>query len=278
MGSPMALNLLRGGSELLVYNRSAEKTRPLVAAGAVAVASPAEIGRRGARVVFSMLGEEASVEAAILGPDGLAEGLAPGSVHVSSTTLGVALSRRLAEEHRRRGQRYVAAPVLGRRDAAAAARLYLLAAGDPVALADCAPYFAQLGQRTFTLGEDPAIANLAKLVCNFMIAATIESLGEALTLAGRSGLPQRQALELLTETLFNVPLVKSYGELIAAERFSPAGFRLPLGLKDIRLALAAGEEARVALPLASLIRDHMLTALARGQEDLDWSSFVKVLQ
>jgi 3-hydroxyisobutyrate dehydrogenase-like beta-hydroxyacid dehydrogenase len=222
-----------------------------------------------------MLSDDAAVEQVAFGDGGLVFSLPRGAIHVSCSTIGVALSRRLAEAHARAGQGYAVATVLGRPDAAAAGKLFVLAAGEEGALARCRPLLAALGQRTFELGSDPVVANTVKLVCNFLIASVIESLGEGLALAERSGIPARQCLEVLTETVFSAPIYKTYGNLIAEGRFEPPGFKLPLGFKDIRLVLAAAESALVALPVASLVHDHMLAALARCQQDLDWSSFVR---
>jgi 3-hydroxyisobutyrate dehydrogenase-like beta-hydroxyacid dehydrogenase len=277
MGLGMARNLLRGGHELVVFNRSPEPRETLVREGARGAATPADVGRAGANPVFTMLADDAAVRAVVTGPNGLLEGLAPGAIHVGCSTVSVELARWLTAAHRERGQRYLAMPVLGRPEAAAAAQLALLVAGDTDSREFCAPLFPLLGQRTFVLGDEPALASTTKLVCNFLIVALIESLGEGFRLAERSGVAPKQVLEILTGTMLNAPLVKTYGDILINERFSPPGFRLPLGLKDVRLALAAAEEVLTPLPVANIVRDHMLTALARGQQDLDWSSFVKAL-
>jgi 3-hydroxyisobutyrate dehydrogenase-like beta-hydroxyacid dehydrogenase len=293
----MAGRLLASGVELTVYNRSRERAADLAAAGAAVAGEPAEAvrgidgagtadgaartdgagGAHGAGIAVTMLSDDAAVEQVALGAAGLVSSLPAGAIHVSCSTISVALSRRLAAAHAAAGQGYVAAPVLGRPEAAAAGKLFILAAGAAETLARCGPLFEALGQRTFVLGDDPVLANTAKLVCNFLIASVIESLGEGLALAERSGIPAPQCLEILTETLFSAPIYKTYGNLIAAGSFEPAGFKLPLGFKDIRLAIAAAEAVEVPLPIASLVHDHMLAALARGQHDLDWSSFVREL-
>lgn len=281
MGLPMARRLLAAGLPVTVWNRTRSRAEELAAEGAALVDSPAELVQAGGGagsgelLVLTMLSDDAAVEQVALGDGGLVSSLPPGAIHVSCSTIGVALSRRLAEAHARAGQGYVVATVLGRPEAAAAGKLFVLAAGGEPALARCRPVLQALGQRTFEMGDDPVAANTVKLVCNFLIASVIESLGEGLALAERSGIPQRECLEVLTETVFGAPIYKTYGSLIAEGRFEPAGFKLPLGFKDVRLVLAAGEAVRVPLPVASLVRDHMLAALARGQQDLDWSSFVR---
>jgi 3-hydroxyisobutyrate dehydrogenase-like beta-hydroxyacid dehydrogenase len=162
--------------------------------------------------------------------------------------------------------------VFGRPEAAAAAKLFVVAAGAPDAVDDCVPLFDAMGQRTFRFGDKPSSANLVKISGNFMIASTIETLSEAMALVAKGGLDQHQYLEFLTSTLFTAPVYKTYGGLIADKNFKPAGFAAPLGLKDARLALAAGESLRVPLPLANLVRDRFLTLLSRGDETLDWSA------
>jgi 3-hydroxyisobutyrate dehydrogenase-like beta-hydroxyacid dehydrogenase len=274
MGQGMAANLLKAGHNLRVYNRSADKAAGLVAQGAVLAKTPGAAAH-GAAVV-TMLADDHAVEAVAFGPDGIIAALAPGAIHMSCSTISVALAERLAAAHAKAGQRFVSAPVFGRPDAAAAARLFIAAAGAPDALADCAPLFAAIGQRSFILGEAPATANLVKLSGNFLIASVIESLGEAMALVGKGGVDLHAYLDLLTSTLFSAPVYKTYGALIAGGVFEPAGFAAPLGQKDIRLTLAAAEGLRVPMPLASLLRDRFLTLLATGGEAMDWSAIGKL--
>jgi len=202
--------------------------------------------------------------------------LPAGAVHVSSSTISVALSQRLAQEHAKAGQRFVAAPVFGRPEVAAAGELFIVAGGERRALEAAAPLLDAMSRKTFVVSEAPHAANLVKLSGNFLSASVIESLGEALTLIAKGGVDQRQYLEILTSTLFDAPVYKTYGGLIAGGRFEPAGFVAPLGQKDIRLVLAAAEDLRVPMPLASLLRDRFLTLLANGGEGLDWSAIGKL--
>ncbi len=270
MGAGMAQSLLRAGHDVTVYNRTADKTRPLVEKGARAAIRVAD-ACDGA-VVFTMLAEDSAVESVTFGEDGILRHLAPGAIHVSSSTISVALSERLAMEHAAARQGYVAAPVFGRPNAAAAGELFVVAGGEPKAVAAAQPLFEAIGQRTFVVSERPEMANLIKLSGNFLIASVIESLGEAMALVGKGGVDRRQYLDILTSTLFNAPLYKSYGGMIADRKFEPAGFAAPLGQKDIRLTLAAAEQLRVPMPLASLLRDRFLTLLAHGGDTLDWSA------
>ena len=270
MGSGMAANLIKAGHEVTVYNRTAAKVLALVEKGARAATQVADACHGDA--VITMLADDTAVESVAFGENAVIASLGKSKIHVSMSTISVALSERLTAAHASTGQRYVAAPVFGRPEAAAAAKLFIVSAGTPDALAACQPLFEAVGQRTFPFGDRPSVANLVKLSGNFMIASVIETLGEAIALVGKAGVDRRQYLDLLTSTLFNAPVYKTYGDLIAGQKFEPAGFAAPLGLKDIRLTLAAGEALRVPLPLANLIRDRFLTLLAQGGEKLDWSA------
>ncbi|AYG67267.1 MULTISPECIES: NAD(P)-dependent oxidoreductase [unclassified Rhizobium] len=270
MGSAMAVNLVRAGHEVTVYNRSRDKAAALAGEGAKVAGTVAEAC--GGEAVFTMLAHDDALSAVVHGDGGVLKSLGKGAVHISASTISVALSERLTGEHAAAGQRFVAAPVFGRPEAAAAAKLFIAAAGAPDAIQSVAPLFEAIGQRTFVLGEEPKAANLVKLSGNFLIAAVIESLGEAMALVEKGGVDRHAYLDLLTSTLFNAPVYKTYGGLIADRKFKPAGFTAPLGQKDVRLALAAGEALNVPLPLASLLRDRFLTLLAHGGEELDWSA------
>jgi 3-hydroxyisobutyrate dehydrogenase-like beta-hydroxyacid dehydrogenase len=270
MGSGMASNLLEAGHRVTAYNRSTDKVDLLVARGAQPARTVAEAC--GGEVVVSMLANDDAVEAVTFGGDGILANLAAGAVHVSSSTISVGLAERLVAAHAEAGQRFVAAPVFGRPEAAAAAKLFVVAAGDPDAVARVSPVFDAIGQRTFVIAEDPTAASLVKISGNFLIASVIESLGEAMALVAKAGVDKELYLDILTSTLFDAPVYRTYGGLIAREEFEPAGFAATLGLKDVRLALAAGEELRVPLPVASLLRDRFLTLLATGGGDLDWSA------
>jgi 3-hydroxyisobutyrate dehydrogenase-like beta-hydroxyacid dehydrogenase len=274
MGTGMAANLLKAGHDVAVYNRTASKTEALVRLGARAHQSVQ--GVCSSEVVFTMLADDAALESVMFGSGGMLASLGRGAVHVSASTIGVALSERMAAAHQAAGQRYVAAPVFGRPEAAASARLFIVAGGAPDAIETCTPLFQVIGQRTFVMSQTPSAANLVKLSGNFMIAAVIESLGEAIALIGKGGIDRQQYLEMLTSTLFDAPVYKTYGRLIVEQRFEPAGFAAPLGQKDIRLTLAAAESLKVPMPLASLLRDRFLSLLAEGGETLDWSAISRL--
>jgi 3-hydroxyisobutyrate dehydrogenase-like beta-hydroxyacid dehydrogenase len=270
MGLGMAGSLLKAGHELTVYNRTPDKAKPLAEKGAHMAASVA--GACKGDVVITMLADDSAVESVVFGDAGILANSSKGAIHISSSTMSVALADKLTAEHAKNGQGFVSAPVFGRPEAAAAAKLFIVAAGATDAVDACMPLLEAMGQRTFRFGEKPSNANLVKISGNFMISSTIETLSEAMALVAKGGLEQHQYLDFLTSTLFNAPIYKTYGTLIADKKFKPAGFSAPLGLKDTRLALAAGEALRVPLPLANLVRDRFLTLLARGDETIDWSA------
>jgi 3-hydroxyisobutyrate dehydrogenase-like beta-hydroxyacid dehydrogenase len=270
MGSAMAANLVRAGHEVTVFNRTPGKSSALVALGAQEAATLAG-ACRGEAVITMLADDEAAADIAV-GSGGLVENLSKGAIHLSMSTISVAMSDRLAQAHAQSGQRYVAAPVFGRPDMAAAAKLFIVAAGDPAAIDACRPVFDALGQKTSTIGGVPSAANLVKLTANFLQAAVIESLGEAIALIGKAGIDRRAYVDLLTSTIFTAPAYKIFGPLIADGTFGTAAFAAPLGYKDIRLALAEAETLRVPMPLASLLHDRFLRLFAQGGDNLDWSA------
>lgn len=274
MGAPMADHLLKAGHEVIVYNRTAEKAKALVRQGARRASSVSDACD--ADVVLTMLADDHALETVSYGHKNMLESMAKGHVHLSCSTISVALADKLTSDHEGAGQHFVSAPVFGRPEAAAAAKLYVVAAGIPASVEKCQPIFDAIGQRTFRFGDKPSNANLVKLSGNFLIMSVIESLSEALALVGKGGLDQREYLDFLTSTLFNAPVYKTYGTLAVEKKFQPAGFLAPLGLKDVRLALQAAESLRVSLPLADLVRNRFLTLLANGGESLDWSAISQI--
>jgi 3-hydroxyisobutyrate dehydrogenase-like beta-hydroxyacid dehydrogenase len=272
MGLPMARNLLRAGHHVTVYNRTRAHAEPLRQEGAALADSPADAARD-ADAIVTMLADDQAVEQAV---QGFLETLARGAVHIGMSTVSVACSRRLAERHAARGQVYVAAPVFGRPVAAAAAKLWIVAAGPPEAIERCQPVFDALGRGTSVVGADPWLANAVKLSGNFLIAAALESMGEAFALVRKSGVDAGQFLEIVNSALFNSPLYAGYGAAIAKEQFEPAGFKLRLGFKDLRLVQEAAESVAVPMPLAGVLRDRFLAAMARGEGDLDWAALARI--
>ncbi len=275
MGSAMARNLIAAGHTLTVYNRTRSRAEGLGEAGALLAATAGEAAA-GAEARITMLADDRAVEEVVLTTGRALEALPAGAVHISMSTISVAMSRRLAETHRETGRHYIAAPVFGRPDAAAAAKLFIVAGGPAGQVELCRPLFEALGQKLFLAGEDAPTANVIKLTGNFLITAVIESLAEAFSLVRKFGLDPRAFLEILTSSLFTAPIYRNYGGMIADDRFEPAGFRLPLGLKDNRLLIAAAEEAVVPMPMASLVHDRFVAALAQGLGEADWAAIARV--
>jgi len=270
MGSGMASSLLQAGHDVTVYNRTPARAGELVKRGAIAASRIAEACD--ADAVITMLANDAAVESVVYGADGLIANLPEGRVHVSSSTISVTLSERLTADHANAGQRFLAAPVFGRPDVAAAGDLSVIAGGAKGTILEVTPILNAIGKKTFVISDKPKAANLVKLSGNFLIASVIESLGEAVALIAKDGVDREAYVEMLTSSLFNAPVYKTYGNLIAEGKFEPPGFAAPLGYKDIRLVLAAAEDLRVPMPVASLLRDRFLTLLAHGGDRLDWSA------
>jgi 3-hydroxyisobutyrate dehydrogenase-like beta-hydroxyacid dehydrogenase len=274
MGVGMAHNLLRAGHQLTAYNRSREKAEALKADGAEAAASPAEACRN-AQAAFTMLADDNAVADTVFGERGVAAGLPQGAIHISSSTISADFARKLAAAHAAGGQGYLSAPVFGRPDAAENKKLIVVAGGKTEGIERARPLLEAISRAVFVAGPEPWHANLFKLCGNFMLASMLETFGEAFATLRKSGADHHTFLDIMNE-LFGSPVYKNYGTTIADEKFEPAGFALKLGLKDVRLVLEAAGEVNAPMPLASLLRDHLLAAVSHGQEQLDWSSISQV--
>jgi 3-hydroxyisobutyrate dehydrogenase-like beta-hydroxyacid dehydrogenase len=275
MGGAMARNLCLGGHEVHVYNRTREKAEELTVDGAIVADSPAEACRR-ATAVFTMLADDTAVSDVVFGEHGIASGLERDSAHISSSTISTAFTQQLAQEHAKHGQGFISAPVFGRPEAAANKQLLLAIAGKADLILRCQPLFDAIGRRSFVVGDQPWQANLVKLCGNFMIAAMMEAFGESFATLRKGEINHHKFLEIMNE-LFASPVYKNYGQKIANEDFEPAGFTLKLGLKDIRQAVDAADDLQAPMPLASVLRDNFLSAMAHGQGHMDWSSLGKVM-
>ncbi len=275
MGRGMVQALLRAGHRVVAWNRSSERADELVAQGAVRAATPAEAAEVG--VVFTMLADDAATEAVLAGPTGILAGLPRDGIHVASSTLSVRYSADLAERHRTRHQHYVAAPVFGRPDAAAQGALRLVIGGPSAAIERLRPVFAALGSQQFVVSERPEHAHAVKVAGNFLILSLVELLSEAFVLAEKAGVP-RDSFFTVASAVFASPLVDRYGQALLARRFDPPGFRLVLGLKDIRLALELAESTLTPLPIADLVRQHALEAVATGKAELDYTALLEVVE
>lgn len=270
MGSFMAANLIKGGHDVIVFNRTREKMQPLKELGAKAAVSIAGVCK--GDVIITMLSDDRAVKNIVFGDEGLIKNMNKGTIHISMSTISTDLSERLNEDHSLAGQMFISAPVFGRPDSAAAAKLFIIAAGKHSAYECVLPLFYLMGQKSFYIGKRPQDANLFKLSGNFLIASVIESLGEVMALIGKAGMDRDQFLEILTSTLFTAPVYKTYGKQIIGGKFKPAGFAAPLGQKDIGLIITAAENLKVPMPLASLLHDRFLTLLAGEGESMDWSA------
>jgi 3-hydroxyisobutyrate dehydrogenase-like beta-hydroxyacid dehydrogenase len=274
MGSGMAANLIKAGHHVSVYNRTPGKTAKLVELGAQA---PGELEAVCANdVVITMLANDAALESVVFGASGVLKNMPKKAVHVSCSTISVDLSKRLVRAHEDAGQHFLSAPVFGRPEAAAAGKLFIAVGGASKVSQSCMPVLESMGQKVFVISDRPEAANLVKISGNFLIASVIEALGEAIALVGKGGVDRRQYVELLTSTIFNAPVYKTYGGLIVEGKFEPAGFSALLGQKDVHLALTAADTLGVPMPIASLLRDRFLTLIASGGESLDWSAIAQL--
>ena len=273
MGAGMVRSLLKAGHQVTVWNRSPDPARALQADGATVAAEARDVAA--AEVVITMLADDHAVEAVVAAP-AFMTALGADTIHVMSATISVALAERLTVLHAAAGRAYVSAPVFGRPAAAAAAQLFVVAAGAAAALTRCEPVFAAIGRRTVVVGPTPSSATIVKIAGNFLLASMLEALGEGFALVRKHGIDPAQFLDVLTGALFPAPAYQFYGGLIANDQFEPAGFAMALGLKDVRLALAAGDAAMVPLPLAALVHDHLITAIARGYGHLDWAGVARL--
>jgi 3-hydroxyisobutyrate dehydrogenase-like beta-hydroxyacid dehydrogenase len=274
MGTAMAVNLAAAGRRVIAYVRRPDRIGELAALG---LRPTIDIGDLlDCELVISMLPDDAAVREVVFGRsdddlDGLAAGLMPGAIHLCMSTISTATTSLLASEHARHGQAYVAAPVFGNPDAAKSRQLFIVAAGASASVERCRPIMDALGQRTFVIGADPQDANLVKLLGNMMSATALEMLGEVVAVIRKRGLDPRPFIELMTSTMFGGRAHRIYGDKIASQDYA-AGFVLPLVLKDVRLALAEAEKAGVPMPSVSVVRDRLITGIARGYGELDWTA------
>lgn len=275
MGSGMARNLIQAGHSLTVFNRTRSRTEEFRSLGAEIAGTPSEAASD-VEALITMLADDHALEDALLGPGRAIQSLPAQAVHIGMSTISVVLSQRLTAAHREKQQHYLAAPVFGRPDAAAAGKLFIVAAGPAKQIERCHILFDAMGQKTFVVDEDAPAANVIKLTGNFLISTVIESLAEAVALVRKSGIDATKFLEVMTGSLFAAPIFRNYGGMIAKAQFEPVGFKLPLGFKDNRLVLAAADEAGVPMPMASLIHDRFLAAMAQGLENGDWTEIARV--
>ncbi len=269
MGSGVARRIMAAGHQLKAWNRSRKPLDALAAEGAEAVSTPE--ATLDADVLISMLSRDEVIED-VLVASGALDAARPGLVHANLSTVSVAFAERMERLHAEKGLGYVSAPVLGRPNVAAAGQLNVLASGSPDAVAKATSVLETFAKKVWPLGDTAASASVVKIACNFALASMIETLGEAGALVEAHGVGRAALYEVMTGSVFAAPAYQIYGDIIARKAFEPAGFKLPLGLKDVRLALAAGEGKDTPLPIASLLRDAFLEAIAAGDADKDWSA------
>lgn len=274
MGAGIARNIQKAGFALTVYNRTASKTQPFVEAGATMAASAREAAAGADVVLTSLMGDE-SVRAVVEGSEGVLAGLSPGAIHVGTSTISPACATELARLHAAHGSKYIAGPVLGRPDMAEAGELRTFVAGDKDAIARCSALFEAYSQMVVPVGTEPSVANAVKISINYMVASVIELMGQAYAFGEKSGIAAPY-LALIMKTLFPQPQIQEYAERIQARKFEPGGFAMTAGLKDVDLFLKAAGDLRVALPYANIVRDKLLTALAHGMEERDWSGIYEI--
>ncbi len=269
MGQPIAASLLKAGFQLRVYNRSAQKAKPLVEQGALQVSRPGDVAEPGG-IVVSIVANDSALESITLGEGGILERLGSGGIHISMSTVSPAIVQRLAQEHTKHESFYVAAPVFGRPDAAAAGALWVCVSGADAAKERVRPVLEAIGQGIFDFGVAPEAANIVKLVGNFWIVAAMEAMAEGLTLAEKNGVERTKVIEMLSQTIFASRIYQNYGGAIARKSYTPVGFEMQLGLKDVNLVLQTAEQSHMPMPLVSLLHDRLQTGIAKGRGEMDW--------
>ncbi|APA97861.1 NAD(P)-dependent oxidoreductase [Nocardia seriolae] len=272
MGRAIARNLARAGHEVVVWNRSAGPAAELAEEGALRVANVAEALR--CPVVFSVLADDTAFAEVFL-DSGVLGAAEQGMVHVNMATVSVALARRAVAAHAAHGSGYVAAPVFGRVPVAEAGALNILAAGEPRFIDRVQPFFDVIGSRTWRLGEQPEKADVAKILGNYLIACTIQSLGESISVADAAGVDPSQFVELLSATLFPGPVYSGYGSMIAERKYQPAAFTTALGRKDLHLALEVATAEAIPLPFGELLSGVFDQAITAGHAADDWAAIAE---
>jgi 3-hydroxyisobutyrate dehydrogenase-like beta-hydroxyacid dehydrogenase len=274
MGLVMGRRILDAKPELGVYNRTADKAKPLAEAGAKVLGSIKEAANYGDGV-FTMLADDAAVEDVVTQAGGLLQSLPKGGIHVCSGTHSVACIQRLKKLHADAGQVLIATPMLGRPDVVSAGQAGMVLGGAKAAVDKIRPCFDAIGRRTFEAGADPAAAAAIKIANNFVLGCAIEAMGEGFSLVRKYDVVPDVFYDVMTDGLFNCSAYKVYGKIITEERYLPAGQRAILGLKDANLALAAAEAVGVPLPSGNVWRDRLVGAAAHGEAEHDWAVMAK---
>ncbi len=274
MGVPMARRLLAARHEITVWNRTHERTELLRKEGAQVAATPADVARA-SEVVMTMLFDDAAHQDVLFGPkglpvNGLLGALRSGAMHISLSTISVTLSERLTEEHARRGQAFVAAPVFGRPNVAAEGKLWVAMAGAEDAVAKARPLLEPLSRGISVVGKEPKQAHALKLGGNFLISAMIHSLGESFVFAESQGIDPEVFLETVNNALFQSPFYAAYGKVMLHPP-EHAGATMELGAKDLRLLREAAESHGASLSLADEMARIFDEARKQGLGEQDWA-------
>jgi 3-hydroxyisobutyrate dehydrogenase-like beta-hydroxyacid dehydrogenase len=271
MGAPMARNLMKNQMKVYVYNRTKEKAAPLLKEGAQFVESPKEMFSR-SKIVFSMVSDDDALQQITVGPEGILHNAKPGSIHVSMSTVSPTMIHDLEIEHTKKGAALLSAPVFGRPEAAGQQKLWICLAGEAEAKKKITPLLLSMGQKIFDFGELPEKANVVKIAGNFLILSNVELLAEVFAFLQKNESDPLSFHTFISETLFSSPIVKGYGKRILDRDFQEVGFRMDLGLKDLQLVLTSAGDVKVPMPMANLLRDRLLTGIAKGRQHLDWSA------
>ncbi|HEX9513545.1 MAG TPA: NAD(P)-dependent oxidoreductase [Puia sp.] len=278
LGTPIALNLLDSGHELYVYNRTASKVVPLTEKGAIACESIPALAKE-CTIVFTIVSDDAALKSICGGENGLLQNLIPDSIHVSLSTILPATAKELAGLHSQHGQHYLASPVFGRPEAAAARKLNYVVAGPAALQSQITPLLKDAGGAgVWDFGEDITAANTVKLCGNFLLAAALEAIGESVALATASGVDATRMWALFNQTLFNAPVYHNYSNIIVQQKFEPAAFTAQLGLKDMNLALQQAASVQQNMPLANLLKEHMQQLVTAGKGQMDWSAVATAIR
>lgn len=271
MGEPMARNLLRAGYKLRVYNRTSTKAQALGREGAEVVAALRDVIRPDG-IVVSMVSNDHALEEVVFGEKGIGDALGPGGIHISMSTISPQTAQKLSAHHQTKGTAYLAAPVFGRPEAAAAKKLWICLAGDAKAKERAVPVLEALGQQIFDFGESPEAANVVKLSGNFLIGSAIEAMAEAYTFAEKNGVAREKVADVFSQTFLACPIYQNYGKVIATQEYQPAGFKVSLGLKDMNLLNSVAVSSLTPMPLGNLLQERLLSAMSKGRADMDWTA------
>lgn len=278
LGTPIAENIFNKRQQLFVYNRTTSKAQPLVEKGAILCPSVKELAST-CDIVFSMVSDDPALNHVTKGSEGIAENLKAGAAHVCMSTILPATASQLTQLHKRHSNYYIAAPVMGRPEAARAGKLNFLVAGEKSMVETIKPLLHYGGgAAVWEFGDEPASANVAKLCSNFLIISAIESMAEGIDLARKSGIDATAWMNMLTQSLFAAPLYINYGNILLKEMYQPPGFTLKLGLKDANLIMEQAREVKAKMPIGQFMQQRLNEAVALGFAEHDWTAVALMLK